>query len=111
MYWQINGQAGGEHKEGDPHPALAKLKLGQSYILEFRNMAQYFHPVHLHGLTFKDWSWDRHPVTPYYTDTYLLGKNETARVALVADNPGQWMLHCHVIDHMETGLMGTIEVS
>lgn len=111
MYWQINGQAGGEHKEGDPHPALAKLKLGQSYILEFRNMAQYFHPVHLHGLTFKVLSSDRHPVTPYYTDTYLLGKNETARVALVADNPGQWMLHCHVIDHMETGLMGTIEVS
>lgn len=45
-----------------------------------------------------------------FTDTYLLGKNETARVALVADNPGLWMFHCHVIDHMETGLMGTIAV-
>ena len=44
-------------------------------------------------------------------DTYLLGKNERARVALVADNPGVWMFHCHVIDHMETGLMAAIEVS
>ncbi|TWI55469.1 FtsP/CotA-like multicopper oxidase with cupredoxin domain [Pseudomonas duriflava] len=111
MYWQINGQAGGEHKEGVEHPPLAKLTLGKSYIFEFRNMAQYLHPVHLHGLTFKVLSSDRHRIIPYFTDTYLLGKNETARVALVADNPGKWMLHCHVIDHMETGLMGTIEVS
>ncbi|MFP6799435.1 MAG: multicopper oxidase domain-containing protein, partial [Pseudomonas sp.] len=36
--------------------------------------------------------------------------NERARVALVADNPGVWMFHCHVIDHMETGLMASIEV-
>ena len=33
-----------------------------------------------------------------------------ARVALVADNPGVWMFHCHVIDHMETGLMAAIAV-
>jgi FtsP/CotA-like multicopper oxidase with cupredoxin domain len=31
-------------------------------------------------------------------------------VALVADNPGTWMFHCHVIDHMETGLMAAIAV-
>ena len=54
--------------------------------------------------------WARPHIIPYFTDTYLLGKNETARVALVADNPGLWMFHCHVIDHMETGLMGTIAV-
>ena len=30
--------------------------------------------------------------------------------AFVADNPGVWMFHCHVIDHMETGLMAAIEV-
>ncbi|MNG30737.1 Multicopper oxidase mco [compost metagenome] len=48
---------------------------------------------------------------PYFTDTYLLGKNERAQVALVADNPGVWMFHCHVIDHMETGLMAAIEVA
>ncbi|MEO6681172.1 MAG: multicopper oxidase domain-containing protein, partial [Pseudomonas sp.] len=27
------------------------------------------------------------------------------------DNPGIWMFHCHVIDHMETGLMAAIEVA
>ncbi|WP_312929846.1 multicopper oxidase domain-containing protein, partial [Stutzerimonas nitrititolerans] len=53
---------------------------------------------------------NRRQIEPWYTDTYLLGKNETARIALVADNPGVWMFHCHVIDHMETGLMAAIEV-
>jgi FtsP/CotA-like multicopper oxidase with cupredoxin domain len=31
-------------------------------------------------------------------------------VAFVADNPGRWMFHCHVIEHQETGMMGYIEV-
>ena len=35
----------------------------------------------------------------------------SAAVRLVADNPGVWMFHCHVIDHMETGLMAAIEVA
>ena len=69
------------------------------------------HPIHLHGMSFKVLASNRKKIIPYFTDTYLLGKNERARVALVADNPGVWMFHCHVIDHMETGLMAAIEVS
>jgi FtsP/CotA-like multicopper oxidase with cupredoxin domain len=41
----------------------------------------------------------------------LLGKNERVRAAFVADNPGRWMYHCHVIEHLKTGLMGYIEVA
>jgi FtsP/CotA-like multicopper oxidase with cupredoxin domain len=74
-------------------------------------MTQYQHPIHLHGMSFKVIASNRHKVIPYFTDTYLLGKNERAQVALVADNPGIWMFHCHVIDHMETGLMAAIEVA
>ncbi|MNH44073.1 Multicopper oxidase mco [compost metagenome] len=75
-------------------------------------MTQYQHPIHLHGMSFKVLSSNRHKIQEqYFTDTYLLGKNERAQVALVADNPGTWMFHCHVIDHMETGLMAAIEVA
>lgn len=87
---QRQGLGGGEeHKHNAP--PLAKLKEGQSYIFELRNMAQYQHPIHLHGMAFKVLDSDRREIIPYFTDTYLLGKNETARVALVADNPGLWM--------------------
>ena len=109
--WQINGvawQGGEEHKHNAP--PLAKLELGKSYIFTLRNLTQYQHPIHLHGMTFKVLASNRRKIIPYYSDTYLLGKNESAKVALVADNPGLWMFHCHVIDHMETGLMGTIAV-
>jgi FtsP/CotA-like multicopper oxidase with cupredoxin domain len=50
-------------------------------------------------------------ITPFHTDTILLGKNERVRAAFVADNPGRWMYHCHVIEHLKTGLMGYIEVA
>lgn len=110
-FWQINGQAWDSNDKGCADKPIARLQLGKSYIFELRNLSQYQHPIHLHGMTFKVLASNRKPVIPYFTDTYLLGKNERARVALVADNPGVWMFHCHVIDHMETGLMASIEVA
>jgi FtsP/CotA-like multicopper oxidase with cupredoxin domain len=110
-YWQINGQAWDIKDKSCADRPIAKLKKDGHYIFELRNMAQYLHPIHLHGLVFKVISSNRKKIIPYFTDTYLLGKNEVARIALVADNPGIWMFHCHVIDHMETGLMAAIEVA
>jgi FtsP/CotA-like multicopper oxidase with cupredoxin domain len=110
-YWQINGKAWDINDKTCADRPIAKLKKDGHYIFELRNMAQYLHPIHLHGMAFKVLDSDRKSIVPYFTDTYLLGKNETARIALVADNPGVWMFHCHVIDHMETGLMAAIEVA
>jgi len=110
-FWQINGQAWDIADKTCADRPIARLQLGKSYIFELRNLSQYQHPIHLHGMTFKVLASNRKQITPYFTDTYLLGKNERARVALVADNPGVWMFHCHVIDHMETGLMASIEVA
>jgi FtsP/CotA-like multicopper oxidase with cupredoxin domain len=89
---------------------IAKLKLGKSYIFELKNMTQYQHPIHLHGMSFKVIASNRTKITPYFTDTYLLGKTSAPawrwwRITRV------WMFHCHVIDHMETGLMAAIEVA
>ncbi|MDX1721939.1 MAG: multicopper oxidase family protein [Pseudomonas sp.] len=109
-FWQINGQAWDINDKTCADRPIARLQLGKSYVFELRNLSQYQHPIHLHGMTFKVLASNRKQIIPYFTDTYLLGKNERARVALVADNPGVWMFHCHVIDHMETGLMASIEV-
>lgn len=110
-FWQINGQAWDINDKTCAERPIVTLKRGRHYILELRNLSQYQHPIHLHGMTFQVVSSNRRKIEPWYTDTYLLGKNETARIALVADNPGVWMFHCHVIDHMETGLMAAIEVA
>lgn len=109
-FWQINGEAWDINDASCAERPIASLTLGRSYIFELRNLSQYQHPIHLHGMSFKVLSSNRRKIEPWFTDTFLLGKNETARIALVADNPGTWMFHCHVIDHMETGLMAAIEV-
>ncbi|MBD1554437.1 multicopper oxidase family protein [Pseudomonas typographi] len=109
--WQVNGVAWDIDDKTCAERPIARLQHGRSYILELRNLTQYQHPIHLHGMSFKVLASNKRHIEPYFTDTFLLGRNERAQVALVADNPGTWMFHCHVIDHMETGLMAAIEVS
>ncbi len=108
-FWSINRHAW----EGDTPQApgaLATLKLGKSYIFRLRNETVYTHPIHLHGLTFKILASNKRKIPPLWTDTALLLSGETMDVALVADNPGDWVFHCHVIEHQKTGLSGYIKV-
>lgn len=110
-FWLVNKRAWeGMSKDKIPAP-LATLEYGKTYIFDLKNVTQYHHPIHLHGHTFTVIEMDGKPVTPFHTDTVLLGKNGRAKAAFVADNPGRWMYHCHVIEHMKTGLMGYIEVA
>jgi FtsP/CotA-like multicopper oxidase with cupredoxin domain len=46
-----------------------------------------------------------------WTDTIVLDKEETIDIGLVADNPGDWAFHCHVIEHQKSGLAGFIRVT
>lgn len=110
-FWLMNKRAWeGMSKASIPAP-LATLELGKTYIFDLKNVTQYHHPIHLHGHTFTVLELDGKKLDePFHTDTVLLGKNGSAKAAFVADNPGKWMYHCHVIEHMKTGLMGYIEV-
>ena len=47
----------------------------------------------------------------HHADTVLVAPKERIRVALVADNPGDWMFHCHIVEHQDTGMMGLIRVT
>jgi FtsP/CotA-like multicopper oxidase with cupredoxin domain len=110
-FWTINRRAwDGMSHSSIPAP-LARLQRGKTYIFELNNLTQYHHPIHLHGHTFRVLESNKKAITPFHTDTILLGKNERVRAAFVADNPGRWMYHCHVIEHLKTGLMGYIEVA
>jgi FtsP/CotA-like multicopper oxidase with cupredoxin domain len=110
-FWLINRRAWNDHSHQNLPAPLATLKLGQSYIFELHNATPHHHPIHLHGLIFTVLESDKRELTPYHTDTILLEKNERAKIAFVADNPGRWMFHCHVIEHMQTGLMGYITIA
>ncbi|EPI4820696.1 multicopper oxidase domain-containing protein [Vibrio alginolyticus] len=110
-FWLMNKRAWeGMSKDNIPAP-LSTLEMGKTYIFNLKNVTQYHHPIHLHGHTFTVLELDDKKLDePFHTDTVLLGNNGSAKAAFVADNPGRWMYHCHVIEHMKTGLMGYIEV-
>ena len=90
---------------------VADLKLGKSYVLRLRNDSPNMHPIHLHGLAFLPIRSNKRRLARNWTDTILLLKNETIDIALKADNPGDWALHCHVIEHQKTGLAGYLRVA
>ena len=108
--WGINQQAWGAEDGAYPQP-LAKLKLGKSYIFRLKNISKFTHPIHIHGHTW--WvvrSSKKSTITGYHTDTVLVRPREEIDVAFVADNVGGWMYHCHIVDHMATGMMSWVQV-
>lgn len=110
-FWAINKIPWPGISPGNIPQPLARLKLGKSYIFELVNTSQYRHPIHLHGVVFTVLKSNKRDIQPYQADTVMLGKYETIHIAFAADNPGRWMYHCHLIEHMKTGLMGYIEIS
>ena len=61
------------------------------------------HPMHLHGHTFYVTGTEggRIPETAWWPgNTVLVGVAQARDVEFVADNPGDWMVHCHLPHHM-----------
>ena len=111
--WTVNGQAM-VHGPGTMHHGapLQRLALGRTYRLELVNDSDWWHPIHLHGMHMRLLGADGQPdPRGLWLDSVLLGPRERAGVALLADNPGLWMLHCHIIQHQESGMAAVIEVA
>ncbi|RVD30806.1 multicopper oxidase family protein [Mesorhizobium sp. M4B.F.Ca.ET.017.02.2.1] len=95
----------------DPTAPLADLKIGRSYVIDMENLTPQSHPIHLHGMSFKVLSSSTRPVQPLVSDTYLIQPDEKVQLGFVADNPGDWLLHCHVIEHQKSGMTSYIRVT
>ncbi|WGS21091.1 MULTISPECIES: multicopper oxidase family protein [unclassified Bradyrhizobium] len=108
--WAINGTSMVCNGSPDMPPSLVVLR-GRSCVLTFRNETAWWHPMHLHGSSFQILSRNGSP-EPHrqWADTVLVTPRETVEVAFVADNPGDWMLHCHVADHQVSGLMTVLRI-
>ena len=94
----------------DPTAPLAELKLGKSYILQLENVTPHTHPIHLHGMSFTVLSSSTREAPSLVSDTYLVQPDEKVQLAFVADNPGDWLLHCHIIEHQKTGMTSYVRV-
>ena len=105
--WTLNGVAA----HGMVMEPMFTLKRGRSYRWKIKNDTAWDHPMHLHGHHFRILSRNGKPV-PHrpWVDTVLLHLDETAEVAFVADNPGDWLFHCHILEHHLGGMGAVVRV-
>ena len=92
----INGKAG-------PAATPLIIRQGDRVRLRMVNLGMDHHPIHIHGHTFfvTGTEGGRIPETAWWPgNTVLLGVAQARNVEFVANNPGDWMLHCHLPHHM-----------
>ncbi len=102
--WLINGQTFSQMT-----PTTVPLE--STRVIEVRNLSRTEHPFHLHGHGFEVLSTDGVP-PPHYTfeDTINVKIRQRVRLLLRADNPGDWMAHCHILPHAGSGMMTVLRV-
>lgn len=94
-----------------PYIPPIKVRDGQLVRLHIVNAGTgKYHPIHIHGHVFTVLARNGQPLTgsPVHVDAILVGPDESWDVAFRADNPGIWMLHCHVLGHAAAGMSMTI---
>jgi FtsP/CotA-like multicopper oxidase with cupredoxin domain len=94
-YFTINGKA-------FPSTETINVKKGEHVRIRLIGIGQFIHPMHLHGLPFKIVATDGHPVpeaAQLTKDTVSVAPGERYDIEFVANETGQWMLHCHILHH------------
>lgn len=101
--WTINGQTW-------PNITPIQLKQGERVELVFDNQSNMAHPMHIHGHVFELVGINNKSITDgALHDTILVLPHTEVKVILDADNPGKWVLHCHMAYHLESWMMTMIE--
>jgi len=93
-------------------PPLIDVKMGSTVKITLDNQSAFPHPMHLHGHHMKLLSIDGELMeSPRWVDSPLLMPRQRMELAFVADNPGQWLFHCHALEHHAAGLGALVLVT
>ena len=98
--WALNGIA------GMPAEPLFRVPRGSAISLEIDNNSRWPHAMHLHGHHCQT---SREP--DIWRDTVLFDREERGSMRFIADNPGKWLIHCHMVEHMAGGMVTWFEVT
>jgi len=109
MTFAING------KIFDPNRVDEFVDTETTEIWELKNTSPMAHPFHAHAIQYQ--ILDRNGVAASGTDlgwkdTFLVQPNETVRIIgkFEAVNVGDYMYHCHILEHEDAGMMGYFRV-
>jgi FtsP/CotA-like multicopper oxidase with cupredoxin domain len=102
--WTIDGQSWGTHRP-------IEARSGERVTLTFHNMSMMAHPMHLHGHHFQVVALNGRAVSGALRDTVHVPPMSMVTVAMDAGEAARWMLHCHHMPHLATGMMTEFVVS
>lgn len=101
--WSFDG------KKYSEAPSAIRFRYGERLRLVFVNDTMMEHPIHLHGM-WMELENGGGPNQPRL-HTVLVKPGERLTVAITADEPGRWAMHCHLLLHMEMGMFRVVEVA
>jgi CopA family copper-resistance protein len=101
--WSFDG------KKYSEAPAPIRFRYGERLRLVLVNDTMMEHPIHLHGM-WMELENGGGPNQPR-VHTVLVKPGERLTVAITADAPGRWAMHCHLLLHMEMGMFRVVEVA
>lgn len=97
--WAFNGVA------GLAETPFFGVDRGDSVVVRVINDTAFPHAMHVHGHHFKIVERSDSEVTHTpWRDTFMVGPTQTTTIAFVADNPGKWLFHCHMLEHQAAGM-------
>lgn len=99
--WTINGQSW-------PEITPVVVEQGKRVEITFKNNTSMSHPMHLHGHVFQVTAIDGQPIDGAMRDTVLVTPNSSLSIQFDANNPGVWPLHCHLLYHLEGGMLTVV---
>ena len=95
--WGINGRT---FDMEDPFAGAFDIRLNDRVRVKVVNDTMMWHPIHLHGHSFQISGGGARK------DTVIVRPRETVIFDFDADNPGQWLAHCHNAYHAARGMIG-----
>ena len=92
--------------QGDP---FGSFQNGETVRITFVNDTSFPHGIHLHGHHF--YEVDESGVLGDLRDTTLVNSGESRDVICLFDNPGRWLIHCHMLSHAVGGMRTWVNVA
>lgn len=94
-----------------PYIPAIRVREGETVLIRFINAGTAeFHPMHLHGHNFDVVALDGNSLSSRERrNTITIHPGETADILVSADNPGNWLLHCHHVHHADSGMVMLFE--
>ena len=106
LIWSING------KYYPDNPEIFEVDEGDLVKFRITNTQGQPHPMHLHGQKFIVLSRNGVPETDIgWKDVVMVNGGETVDILFKAEDKGDWVFHCHILEHAEAGMLSIVRVN